>query len=408
MCFAILRQPNAKNLRPVDASLPRVMPHPHPHRHPTSTLTPTRAPPLRPHALSVIVLAPSARCPHAKDPLLTHAPSPSPQFPFPDPPGATLLRRTAFLCLILPLLWAAAYLPALGARPFLHEEGRRATPAREMLQSRNFIVPTLYTEPYLNKPPLYFWIVAATSFLTRGVNEWADRLPSALAVLLGVFVIARFARRQLPRDTRALAALLFLSSIAVLDKGTLGEIESVVSLFVFAASAAWYAGYAPQRRHGLGSWIITGILLGLAMLTKGPPAVLQFYLPLVVFLLWQRDLRRLVSPGHLLCLVLTVAPIAAWVYAIRQSDPPAFHATINNWLGQMGVTMVGQLSAAKTLSPDTRQDLLDHYLFFPLQAFQMILPWGLALLALLVPAWRRALLSQHPGGPGQGDSPRQP
>ena len=315
-------------------------------------------------------------------------------------PGVASLRCKWFLLVIIPLLWAAAYLPALGTRPLRLEEGRRATPAREMLQSGNYVVPTLYGEPYLNKPPLFFWLVASASSMTGGVNEWSDRLPSVIAVLLCAFIVARFAAREIPRETRLMGALFFLSSIAVLDKGALGEIESAVSLFVFAASAAWYAGYSRDTRQHLGSWAITGVLLGLAMLTKGPPAVLQFYLPLIVFLLWQRDIRRLFSLGHLLCIVLIATPIAGWVYAIYSSNPGAFHATIDNWLGQMGVKMVGQLSATKTITAATRQDLFDHYVYFPLQAFQMILPWGLVLLALLVPSWRRAVMTAAPDESG--------
>src|SRR5437867_2792555 len=91
-----------------------------------------------------------------------------------------LLQSRAFVWLILPALWAAAYLPNLGARDLRLEEGRRATPAREMLQTGNSTVPKLYGDPYLSKPPLYFWIVAGFGAVMGEVDELAVRLPAVL------------------------------------------------------------------------------------------------------------------------------------------------------------------------------------------------------------------------------------
>src|SRR5262249_32807760 len=69
---------------------------------------------------------------------------------------------------VIVVLWAAAYLPALSARDLRGEEGRRAIPAREMLQSGDFILPTLFGDPYLNKPPLHFWIIGAVGAMRGG------------------------------------------------------------------------------------------------------------------------------------------------------------------------------------------------------------------------------------------------
>jgi 4-amino-4-deoxy-L-arabinose transferase-like glycosyltransferase len=76
-------------------------------------------------------------------------------------------------------IWAAAYLLNLGSTELRSEEGHRVMPAVQMLESGNYLVPYVGTEPYLRKPPLVNWIVAA-SFKLFGVrNEWAARLPSA-------------------------------------------------------------------------------------------------------------------------------------------------------------------------------------------------------------------------------------
>ena len=78
------------------------------------------------------------------------------------------------------LVWAVVYLPALGSIAIKGEEGRRILPAVKMLETGNYIVPQVGSNPYYRKPPLVNWLVAA-SFRFCGVrNEWTARLPSAL------------------------------------------------------------------------------------------------------------------------------------------------------------------------------------------------------------------------------------
>ena len=65
------------------------------------------------------------------------------------------------------------------------DEGRYGEIAREMLETGNWLVPQFWYEPHLDKPPLTYWVEAASMKLF-GLNEWAVRLPLALAGLSGV------------------------------------------------------------------------------------------------------------------------------------------------------------------------------------------------------------------------------
>src|ERR1043165_749805 len=85
--------------------------------------------------------------------------------------------------LIVLAVWAAIYLPALGSLEIKEEEGRRILPAVGMLDTGNYLVPQVGSEPYYRKPPLVNWLVAASFNLTGYHNEWTARLPSALLVL---------------------------------------------------------------------------------------------------------------------------------------------------------------------------------------------------------------------------------
>src|SRR5439155_25021422 len=66
------------------------------------------------------------------------------------------------------------------------DEGRYSEIAREMLESGDWLVPHFWYEPHLDKPPFTYWAVAV-SMKVFGQNEWAVRLPLALAGLSGVW-----------------------------------------------------------------------------------------------------------------------------------------------------------------------------------------------------------------------------
>ncbi len=82
----------------------------------------------------------------------------------------------------LPLV-ALLFLGLLGTRSLNEpDEGRYAEIAREMIETGNWFVPQIWYVPHLDKPPFTYWAVAA-SLSVFGVNEWAARLPLALAGL---------------------------------------------------------------------------------------------------------------------------------------------------------------------------------------------------------------------------------
>jgi 4-amino-4-deoxy-L-arabinose transferase-like glycosyltransferase len=87
------------------------------------------------------------------------------------PTNATVLGLAVFVWLA-----ALAWLRPLS----LPDEGRYVGVALEMLWSGNWLQPTLDTLPYFHKPPLFYWLTAA-SLGTFGINVWAARLSSLLA-----------------------------------------------------------------------------------------------------------------------------------------------------------------------------------------------------------------------------------
>ena len=108
------------------------------------------------------------------------------------------------------LVWAAIYLPGLGSLEIRGEEGRRILPAVTMLQTGNYLVPHVGSEPYFRKPPLVNWIVAASFKVSGARSEWTARLPSALAVLAVALTFVTRGRRALGTTGSLLASMIWL------------------------------------------------------------------------------------------------------------------------------------------------------------------------------------------------------
>src|SRR5206468_160838 len=133
------------------------------------------------------------------------------------------------------LVWALIYLPALGSHEIKGEEGRRILPAVRMLETGDYIVPRVGSEPYLRKPPLINWLVAASFKIFGQRNEWTARLPSVLCVLTVALVFVTVASASLTQRGSIIAALVWLTNFGLIEKGRLIEIEALyVSLFAVA------------------------------------------------------------------------------------------------------------------------------------------------------------------------------
>src|SRR5438105_13341513 len=124
------------------------------------------------------------------------------------------LRTTALAMLAL-----AAWLGAtLGFRALaLPDEGRYAGVAWEMLRSGGWLEPTLDGLPFLHKPPLWYWLSAASMSLF-GVHPWAARLPSLAGALMTGASLFLFVRRWIDERT-ARTALVVLATMPLVYAG---------------------------------------------------------------------------------------------------------------------------------------------------------------------------------------------
>ncbi len=187
--------------------------------------------------------------------------------------------------LIVLCVWAVVYLPALGSLAIKGEEGRRIFPAIRMLETGDYVVPQVGTNPYFRKPPLVNWLVAV-SFKIFGVrNEWTARLPSALAVLAVAIAFVTVARASLGPRGSTVASLIWLTNIGMIEKGRLIEIEALYVSLSGLAIIFWLSFWTQKKSAWL-IWVPASTFLGLGMLAKGPTLLVFFY-GIALAILWQ-------------------------------------------------------------------------------------------------------------------------
>jgi 4-amino-4-deoxy-L-arabinose transferase-like glycosyltransferase len=176
----------------------------------------------------------------------------------------------------------------LGTLPFVGaDEPRYARIAEEMSQAGNWITPVLQGYPWLEKPPLYYWITIP-AYRIFGVGEAAARLGPAVCALLAAMTVLWLGSKLWSRREGLLAGLILLTTIGFSAYGRSASPDMpltaafTISLALRAASAI--CGGRPVWRTGTAY-----ACLGLAVLAKGPVAIVLA--AGIVLLFWTLDER---------------------------------------------------------------------------------------------------------------------
>ncbi len=213
---------------------------------------------------------------------------------------------------LLAAVWALLCLPNLGG-PSLWDidEGNNAEAAHEMLCSGNVIVPTFNGALREDKPALLYWLQGA-AYSAFGVNEFAARLPSALAALLAVLATYELGRRLFGRGAGLLAGLVLASAALFCASAHFANPDALLNAFTALSMLFFWLAYTRG-----GAWLAAvGVTSGLAVLAKGPVGTVLPAAVALAFLLWRREPRRLWDVGWLwgsLTFLLVAAPWYVWV-----------------------------------------------------------------------------------------------
>ncbi|MFW5820081.1 MAG: ArnT family glycosyltransferase [Bacteroidota bacterium] len=175
------------------------------------------------------------------------------------------------------------FIPFLGGvHLFDWDEINFAESAREMLVTRNFLTVQINYEPFWEKPPLFFWL-QVLSVKLFGLNEFAMRFPNAIAGILSLIVIFRVGRRIIDENFGLLWMLVYTGSILPFFYFKSGIIDPWFNLLTFLGIVhfSYYFIFLEGKKKNL---ILSALFTGLAIVTKGPVALLVLILVFIVYL----------------------------------------------------------------------------------------------------------------------------
>jgi 4-amino-4-deoxy-L-arabinose transferase-like glycosyltransferase len=233
------------------------------------------------------------------------------------PPEHQLSRSAISPSELRALSWAVAILCVLllfanlgGAALFEPDEGRNAEKAREILLLRDWLTPHENFLPVLDKPMSFYWLVAV-AYKLFGTSEWSARLPSALAALVCLGLVYRFARIQRGPWVARWSTLILLTSTEFFILARIVISDMTLTFFITLALVSFYSAvHSVNQRASLLSCLVMYTALALGTLIKGlagmvvPGLVACFYLLLARrWRLW-RELHVLEGAAIYLLLVL--------------------------------------------------------------------------------------------------------
>ncbi|WP_312774552.1 ArnT family glycosyltransferase [Pseudomonas rhodesiae] len=250
-------------------------------------------------------------------------------------------------------------------------EARVAGIAMAMHLDNDWVVPQLFREPFLEKPPLSLWLDAG-AIRVFGGTTWAVRLASAFAGLFSVMLLYGMLRKFGRPQTLAFSAALILATMASYWSNVRGVGEdALLSLGVTTALLAFYQAVRPDRQgSATGAWALFTAGMVIATLSKGvlglamPGVVIFVYLVSTSLMDKRLRLGDWLKPAAFTLLALI--PLLIWLtFLFQRGDLQAVGEVL--WTNSVG-RFSGEFVEAGHYEP---------FYYYLLKLPQAFLPWNI-------------------------------
>ncbi len=256
--------------------------------------------------------------------------------------------------------------------PLSADEPIRALVAIDMMLNGNYVAPKMNGVPYLNKPPLYNWILILFFNLFRSFDEWVFRLPSVLSLIAFGGLVFHLVKRHLNNVRFA-----WIAAVATVTGGNLwiysaylGHIDITYSVVSFLQIYVLY--FFSEKENWRKAFVLSYGLACVGFMMKGLPSVVFQGLSVITILLLKRSFRRIWSLEHIVSTLVFIVPIGLYIFAYsKQAD-----------ISRLAKTIVVE-SSSRTVTDKSILESLSHLFVFPVRYLLDIMPWGLSIFILL-------------------------
>lgn len=293
----------------------------------------------------------------------------------------------AVLCMLSIILLLVAYTSHLGYLPLNTDtdEARRALVSAEMMISGDYLTPTINGQLYLNKPPLYNWIVSGWFQIFGNYSMFAFRIQVITAVALFSGTIYYFTRKYTSPFIAFFTAMAFATNGRILIYDALqGLIDTTFAWFVYAGFMLVYF-FGERKRYTL-LFIVTYLIAAAGFMMKGLPSLVFQGITLLTYFIWKKQFKHLFKPAHFVAIILFLLIIGSYyyLYFTRNNLPPE--------------TLFGNLfeeSAKRTGLKFGIGAVILHILTFPFETLYHYAPW-MIMVVLLFNRNMRIRIKQNP------------
>jgi 4-amino-4-deoxy-L-arabinose transferase-like glycosyltransferase len=268
-----------------------------------------------------------------------------------------------------------------GTALFEPDEGRNAEIAREVLLLKDWVTPHYDFIPRLDKPVLFFDLVAL-SYKVFGISEWSARLPSALAAL-GCLSLTYWLSRTLGGRAVALwSSLILLTSVEFFALSQIVILDMLLTLLLTLALCCFFLAQSQiDRGKGRAQFLLMYAAIGAATLTKGP---IGFLLPAAIIFVYILLTRQWVIFRHMELLFgipLFLISAASW-YLLAESRNPGF---VHHFLWEENFARFAT----------TRFNRTQPWYFYILVLPAGLFPWTVFLPSAMADFWKQPLSRQR-------------
>jgi 4-amino-4-deoxy-L-arabinose transferase-like glycosyltransferase len=205
------------------------------------------------------------------------------------------------------------FLPFLGqVHLFDWDEINFAECAREMIVSKDYLRPQIDFMPFWEKPPFFMWMQVLAMKLF-GVGEYAARFPNAIIGITTLVCLYYVGRRVVSEKLATWWVVLYAATWLPHFYFKSGIIDPTFNLFIFLAFFQVHL-VRYSTRPTLHS-VLAGAFLGLAVLTKGPVAILIALLAFAVYIILNKGLTGYKIKHLLIIGIVTMLPMLLWLGA---------------------------------------------------------------------------------------------
>ena len=209
----------------------------------------------------------------------------------------------------LTIIIIVAFFSALGATPLFDvDEGAFSEATREMIISKNYLTAYLNGAPRFDKPILMYWL-QLVSVKLFGINEFAFRLPSALAGAAWAISIFHVVRKESDNHQAFLAASIMVLSLQVMVISKAAIADGLLNCLLAITMFALLRHYKTGSQHALH---LAFAAAGFGMLAKGPIAIIIPVAVTFLYSLLEKSLNRwrkmIFSPSGILLFLLIALP----------------------------------------------------------------------------------------------------